>query len=87
MVCIYYINSDRNARRFYTLNIVTDLFANNVLVRTWGRIGRHGVLKCEAFPSFEAAMLALEKIHRDKIRKGYRADPCWDDARKTTAAG
>ena len=81
MVCIYYIDPERNARRFYTLNIVSDLFANDVLVRTWGRIGRRGVSKSEAFPSLEAATLALEKIHNEKIRKGYRADPRGGDAR------
>lgn len=57
--------------RFYRMLIVPNLFGEWVLLREWGRIGSGGQVKAEVFANAGAALLALQKLTRTKLRRGY----------------
>jgi len=66
------IDPSCNKRRFYMLSIQSTLFGDWVLVREWGRIGRGGRMRRDAFPSAEQALDALQALACTKQRRGYR---------------
>jgi predicted DNA-binding WGR domain protein len=57
--------------RFYKLDIQPTLFGDWSLVREWGRIGRAGTVRTQAYPSRGMADLALISAWSKKIKKGY----------------
>lgn len=61
----------RNLARFYRMLIVPTLFGEWVLLREWGRIGRGGTVRADPYPTVGAALLAMQTVVRDKLRKGY----------------
>ena len=73
MEFIYFEDPGINARRYYGLDVQSDLFGQIVLVRSWGRIGTRGVIKIEPYETVHAAELARFRLFRSKVKKGYRA--------------
>lgn len=57
--------------RFYKMFIAPSLFGEWLLVREWGRIGSPGQVRSDHFPNAGAALLALQKLVRDKAKRGY----------------
>ena len=53
------IDNRRNVARFYKLDIQPTLFGGWSLVKEWGRIGRAGTVRVQAYPSRGLADLAL----------------------------
>lgn len=66
------IRPERNERRFYRLDITTDLFGTILLRRCWGRIGTDGRCRHDPYPDLPAARAALDALARGKQRRGYR---------------
>lgn len=64
---------EKNLSRFYRMLIVPDLFGHWVLLREWGRIGSGGQVKAEQFGNAGEALLALQKLTRAKMKRGYRS--------------
>lgn len=65
------IDTSRNVRRFYRMEIVTGLFGDWGLVREWGRIGRDGQARTSWFASETNAKDARFKLHMAKAKRGY----------------
>lgn len=63
---------ERNERRYYRLEIVTDLFGTVGLARTWGRIGRSARSRFDPLPDLGSALDALRQMARSKRRRGYQ---------------
>ena len=66
------IDPAQNMARYYSLSLQPTLFGEIALVRTWGRIGTMGQQKSSTFSDATDAVTALEKLARQKQRKGYR---------------
>jgi len=64
-------NPTQNMARFYGLSVQPDLFGVWVFTRNWGRIGSFGQSKCQSFDSSQDAYAALDRLHRQKIKRGY----------------
>ena len=58
--------------RFYTLQILPNLFGEWGLLRAWGRIGRGGQLRVEWFTTQQEAVKAMQVLERAKRKRGYR---------------
>ena len=69
------IRPEHRERRFYRLELVTDLFGTLLLQRSWGRIGTDGRQRCEAFPDEMTAIAALDRQAARKRRRGYQEMP------------
>jgi len=69
------IRPHRNERRFYRLEITTDLFGAILLVRNWGRIGTDGRLRFHVFSDTQQAHAALIRLAAIKRRRGYVEAP------------
>ena len=65
----------QNRFRFYSLEVVQDLFGRWCLLRRWGRIGTSGRVRCESFRSQAEAVSAAEGLQRRKARRGYALLP------------
>lgn len=74
-VALRRIRPERNERRFYRMDVATDLFGTAVLMRNWGRIGTHGRLRSDPYPDEAAARAALLALAAAKRRRGYRDWP------------
>ena len=72
MITLHYIHPEINARRYYTLDVVTDLFGAATLVKSWGRIGTRGQQMLTSYDTRENARTAMDQLARRKMRKGYR---------------
>jgi predicted DNA-binding WGR domain protein len=59
--------------RFYRMLLVPTLFGEWVLLREWGRVGAGGTVRANTFPNAGAALLALQAITREKLKRGYRS--------------
>jgi len=66
------IDSSRNMRRFYRLDIQPDLFGGFLLMKQWGRIGVNGQIKAERFDDEAPALAAMHLQAAKKQRRGYR---------------
>ena len=58
--------------RFYTLQVLPNLFGEWGLLRGWGRIGRGGQLRADWFATQQEAVKAMEMLERAKRQRGYR---------------
>ena len=67
------IDSARNMRRFYRLDMQPDLFGGVLLVRQWGRIGARGRIVADRFDDATLAAAALAQHATRKTRRGYSA--------------
>jgi predicted DNA-binding WGR domain protein len=65
------IDATRNMARYYMLAIETTLFGETAVVRSWGRIGKRGGIKCEVFPTERDAARHFLELARRKRQKGY----------------
>lgn len=70
-LCLRRVDPERNMHRFYVLGIEQDLFGQWVLVREWGRIGRQGRVRANAYPSAAVAREACDQLANLKRRRGY----------------
>jgi predicted DNA-binding WGR domain protein len=61
----------RNMARFYALEITADLLGGIRLERRWGRIGQHGRLAVEMYPSVSEAERALEQWRARKFSNAH----------------
>ena len=61
-----------NARRYYRMELSSDLIGRVVLLRQWGRIGTEGRRRLDPYPDPGAALNALARIADAKRRRGYR---------------
>jgi predicted DNA-binding WGR domain protein len=69
------IRPEHRERRFYRLELVTDLFGTLLLQRNWGRIGTDGKQRCDPFADEEKAFAALDQQAARKRRRGYQETP------------
>jgi len=71
-VLFFRVNEMRNERRFYRLRLTSTLFGEHQLLREFGRIGQAGRVMYEGFETQEAAEVALCRLARQKLQRGYR---------------
>jgi len=71
-IALQRIRPERNERRFYRMEVTTDLFGTVLLLRRWGRIGTDGRQRSEAYADRMAAAAALDLWTARKLRRGYR---------------
>ena len=64
----------RNMARFYRIEISQDLFGGVVLIRNWGRSGRHGQERRQWFADLPDAQKEQQVWLRRKLRRGYGFD-------------
>ncbi len=67
------IDPSCNMRRFYRLNIETDLFGGFLLLKQWGRIGARGCIIAERYDDETLATTALQRQAERKRRRRYVA--------------
>ena len=65
------VDATRNMRRFYRIEIQTDLFGGTLLVKQWGRIGKCGRMAARRYADATLAAEALQKQIARKRRRGY----------------
>ncbi len=65
------IDSAKNMRRFYRLDVQPDLFGGFLLLKQWGRIGAGGRMVAERYEDEAPALLALRRQAERKQRRGY----------------
>jgi len=65
------IDPARNMRRFYALDIETDLFGGARLTKQFGRIGARGRVMAEHYDDAALALAALQKQAERKRQRGY----------------
>lgn len=65
----------RNMARYYTMEIMPDLFGQTCLIRSWGRIGKRGQLKQHQFMEEREAVGLFLEILRKKRGRGYHPAP------------
>ena len=68
---LYRIDHNRNMARFYSMQVQKTLFGEWTLLREWGRIGKGGQQKTEAFASEAEAAIALASSAAAKAERGY----------------
>jgi predicted DNA-binding WGR domain protein len=66
------IEPERNAWRYYRMDVWPDLFGRALLVRRWGRIGTQGRWRLDPHADVDAALAALAALAQAKRRRGYR---------------
>ena len=59
-------------QRFYTLEILPNLFGEWLLVRSYGKYEKCSCRHLEIFSTMDEAKEAYKKIFRQKVKKGYR---------------
>src|SRR5438045_1518600 len=69
---VHFVSVSENRRRFYTLTWQPDLWGGGALMRNWGRLGRQGQQCVAPFPTREAAQLAIDRLIRRRLTRGYR---------------
>jgi predicted DNA-binding WGR domain protein len=67
------IQPELNEWRFYRMEVWPDLFGRALLMRQWGRIGTEGRRRLDPYSDPGAAVNALARIARTKLRRGYRS--------------
>ncbi len=67
------LRPEGHACRYYRMEVWPDLFGRALLIRHWGRIGTAGRRRFDPHPDAGAAVNALARIARAKLRRGYRA--------------
>jgi predicted DNA-binding WGR domain protein len=63
----------QSSHRYYTAEIVQDLFGGWILRCGWGGLyNRKGNVKEEALSSYDEALTELQKIGKRREQRGYR---------------
>lgn len=65
------VDTSQNMARYYRMSVQPTLFGEWSVVREWGRIGRGGQVRTNAFPSEAEGGRAMATIERQKARRGY----------------
>jgi predicted DNA-binding WGR domain protein len=65
------IDSTRNMRRFYRLDVLPDLFGAVLLMKEWGRIGARGRVVAERYDTEALAAVAMQRQDERKRQRGY----------------
>jgi predicted DNA-binding WGR domain protein len=60
-----------NVQRFYTLTWQPLRWGGGALVRTWGRVGTHGLSQTAAFPDRASAQPLVERLIRRRLMRRY----------------
>jgi predicted DNA-binding WGR domain protein len=68
-IILHRIDSVKNMRRFYWLDVQPDLFGQWCFIREWGRIGRAGQVHTVPYPTAAEAQAALA-LHSASNRHG-----------------
>ncbi|WP_241763232.1 WGR domain-containing protein [Acidiphilium sp. PM] len=71
-VSLIRLRPEHNEKRYYQIEIVTDLFGAVGLVRTWGRIGRSAHSRFNPLPDLGTAIDILHRLARTKRHRGYQ---------------
>ncbi len=71
MTTLTRIDTARNMRRFYAVQIMPTLFEEWQVVREWGRLGSAGRVQMQTYPDQAAAEQARQRSIRQKLRRGY----------------
>jgi predicted DNA-binding WGR domain protein len=69
------VDPSKNMARYYVLSIQPTLFANNTLIRHWGRTGSVGRERTEFFDDHIDAAITLETWLARKLSRGYVVRP------------
>lgn len=77
-IILHRIDTERNMRRFYWLDVQPYLFGQWCFIRKWGRIDRAGQVRMVPYPTAADAHEALAAQRERKERRGYCAplSPC-----------
>ena len=70
--CGVHAKSGRPLARFYKLFMAPSLFDGWILTREWGNIGSGATVRLDQHPNAGAALLALQEIVRQQVRRGYQ---------------
>ena len=68
------VDASQNMARYYRMTLQPTLFGEWSLIREWGRLGRGGQVRANAFLKETDALDAMMALESTKVRKGYR--PC-----------
>ncbi len=69
---VYWENTDGDSQKFWAGHILTR-DKKYILLRKWGRIGTKGQSMEQSFDGLFRAEIELDKLIRDKEKKGYKA--------------
>ena len=69
---VKWVPADRQDR-FYRLALWPDLFGGVILAREYGRRGQPGLLRLDPYPGESEASAAMQRLVRQKLRRGYTA--------------
>lgn len=59
--------------RYYTAEVVQDLFGEWALLCSWGGLGgRRGSYRFSYMPSYQAAVAAIERLDKRRQQRGYQ---------------
>jgi predicted DNA-binding WGR domain protein len=64
-------NPDKNMDRYYSVQLTTGLFGDYGLERHWGRNGIWGQYRLDWFLSENEAEIAMSKLVKEKLTRGY----------------
>ena len=65
------VGPEKNAWRYYRIDVWPDLFGRALLVRHWGCTGMRGRVRLDPHPDPGAALNALARLVHRKCRRGY----------------
>lgn len=64
-------------RRYYTAEIIQDLFGIWILRLSWGGLhSRKGNYREKEMPNYDEALLALEEVDKRRKQRGYNPIEC-----------
>ena len=66
------VEPQKNRFRFYALSWQGTLWGGAALIRSWGRIGTAGRSLTTQYPDREGARVAVERLVRLRLKRGYR---------------
>jgi predicted DNA-binding WGR domain protein len=69
---LFRVDPELNMARFYKLDVQPTLFGEWAVVREWGRIGRGGTVRSDAYDTIGAAEKARDRQWEIKSRRGYK---------------
>jgi len=61
-----------NMDRFYSVQVIQDLFGEHCVIRQWGRRGTRGQSLMNAYKSEDEAEGAASTLIKQKLGRGYR---------------
>ena len=71
MIRMKRVNSKINMDRYYSVQLTMGLFGDYGMERHWGRNGTWGRFRLDWFQTENEAEIALSKLVKEKLMKGY----------------